>query len=229
MSRSNAIYIPALTIMNKIEPLINKYTVMLYYTDTPEPTLTVLGETYKGISMLEALDLIIRNPHQYPTISQVIARKYFQSIAMYFQQPIVPTLGFKLCSPDAVVPTKRVIDVGFDLTIISIHSNISNKITMYDTGVALNIPIGYYVELVPRSSLSKTGYMLANSVGIIDPGYTGTVKVPLIRIDESMPEMKLHTRVAQLILKPYVFAHAHKVDHLHTSSRGTDGFGSTNS
>ena len=52
--------------------------------------------------------------------------------------------------------------------------------------------------LVPRSSISKTGYMLANSVGVIDRTYTGNVLVPLIKVDKSMPDLILPARVVQL-------------------------------
>jgi deoxyuridine 5'-triphosphate nucleotidohydrolase len=201
---------------------------MIHFSCKPEPTLTILGERYTGISMLEALDLVRLYPEQYPGVSQYDVDQHFQHLALYFQQPMVPTLGFKLCDDLAVLPSKRIIDVGFDLTITGVSKMISNKITLFETGVALDIPPGYYVELLPRSSISKTGYMLANSVGVIDPGYTGSVKVPLIKIDESMPDLELPVRIAQLILKPYVVAHSRTTQNLQATSRGSGGFGSTN-
>lgn len=200
---------------------------MIHFTSTPQPKLIILGETYTGISMLEALDLVRSSPELYPTVSQSDVNLYFQMIALYFQQPIIPTLGFKLCDERAVLPSKRVIDVGFDLTIIDVYQTISDKIIMFETGVALDIPIGYYIELVPRSSMSKTGYMLANSVGIIDPGYSNSVKVPLIKVDSTMPDLQLPIKIAQLILKPYVFSHATQVEYIQHTTRGTGGFGST--
>jgi deoxyuridine 5'-triphosphate nucleotidohydrolase len=201
---------------------------MIQLLSSPQPTLIVLGETYTGVSMLEVLDLMRSNPDQYPTIDQSDVEKYLRLVALWFQQPEIPTLGFKLCSEQAVLPTKRVSDVGFDLTITRVHSVVSNQITMFDTGVALDVPVGYYVEMVPRSSMSKTGYMLANSVGVIDPGYLGTIKVPLVKIDQSLPDIQLPCRIAQLILKPYVFAHSVLVDSLKPTTRGVGGFGSTN-
>lgn len=200
---------------------------MIYFNARPTPSLTILGETYTGISMLEALDIIKRNPDNYPDIDQYDVDQYFNIIALYFQQPVVPTLGFKLNDENAVLPSKRIIDVGFDITIIGIHKQISSKITMYETGISISIPTGYYVELVPRSSLSKTGYMMTNSVGIIDPGYTGTIKVPLVKIDPHMDDISLPIRVAQLILKPYVFAHIEQISNITKTSRGANGFGST--
>lgn len=144
---------------------------MIQFSALPQPQLTILGKSYVGISMLEALDLVRSNPDQYPTISKYEVGVYFQMLALYFQQPVIPTLGFKLQDPTAVLPSKRVIDVGFDLTIIDVYQTVSDNIIMFETGVALDIPVGYYVELMPRSSMSKTGYMLANSVGVIDPSF----------------------------------------------------------
>ena len=39
----------------------------------------------------------------------------------------------------------------------------------FDTGISIHVSDGYYVEIVPRSSITKTDFLLANSVGIIDP------------------------------------------------------------
>lgn len=201
---------------------------MIYFITKPEPTLTIYGKPYKGITMLETLETILKNPDQYKNLEMSEVEYYFDIVARYHQQTIIPSLGFNLKHDDAVLPTKRIIDVGFDLTIISVYQKISNKITLFETGVALNIPIGYYIELVPRSSMSKTGYMLANSVGVIDPAFCGSVKVPLIKIDDSMPNIELPIKIAQLILKPYVFAHTYQTNHITPTTRGDGGFGSTN-
>ena len=141
----------------------------------------------------------------------------------------VPKLGFRLHSDDAIMPSKNIIDVGYDLTIVGVSKQLTQMTTMFESNVSLVIPIGYYVELVARSSLSKTGYMLANSVGIIDPGYTGTIKVPLIKVDQSAPDIELPARVAQLILKPYTVSHGYNAneENLVETSRGGGGFGST--
>ena len=83
-----------------------------------------------------------------------------------------------IMSDRAFFPTKaHPSDIGYDLTAIDIFKKISNRTTLFETGIAVSPPQGYYLEIIPRSSLSKTGYMLANSVGIIDPDYTGTLKI----------------------------------------------------
>ncbi len=197
------------------------------FSETPYPTLTVSGQTFTGISMLEVLDKVLREPESSLNSEPDHLEEMYQRIAMYHRHPSVPTLGFKLCCAEAVLPTKRIIDVGFDLTIIGVAKEVSAKTTLFETSVALDIPLGYYVELVPRSSLSKTGYMLANSVGIIDPGYTGTVKVPLVKVDDSMADLVLPAKVAQLILKPYIYSHSREVQQIASTTRDAGGFGST--
>ncbi len=199
------------------------------YLSTENPVaLYVYGARYTGISILEKLETIKNNPEQYPNIPVAEVDRLFSIIALYHQKKEIPVLGFNLKDERAVLPSKRIIDVGFDLTIIDVAKHISDKITLYETGVALDIPLGYYVEMVPRSSISKTGYMLANSVGVIDPCYTGTIKVPLIKIDDSMPNIELPVRIAQLIVKPYAVAHSKQVYDISATTRGDGGFGSTN-
>lgn len=132
----------------------------------------------------------------------------------------------------SVLPTKKhESDTGFDVTVISrLHSNKDElfKVTMYETGICLRPPKGYYYELVPRSSLQKFGYMLANSVGIIDNEYRGEIMVPLIKFDKDAPDLELPMRVAQLIPRKIENINFNVVDSFdHESERGTNGFGST--
>lgn len=133
---------------------------------------------------------------------------------------------------DAIIPSKvRLSDVGIDLTIIKKHKTVRNNIIMYDTGIKIQVPVGFYVEVVPRSSLIKTGWMLANSVGIIDNSYTGNIFVVVARIDPDADELPLPFTGFQLIVKKqwYPLMQISKTnDLLPETSRGAGGFGSTN-
>lgn len=190
-------------------------------TFEPTPTLTINDEVYYGINIIDKLHSIMNESDE--------AKKMFIDAVSIYQRNQLPKIGFCVEDNRAVVPTKRVIDVGYDLTVVSIYSQPTQLTTMFETYISLDIPLGYYVELVPRSSLSKTGYMLANSVGIIDPGFTGTLKVPLIKVDQSAPNIQLPARVAQLILKPYVVSESYLTNktELVKTIRGSQGFGST--
>ena len=194
---------------------------MISLTFEPTATLTIDGQVFHGINILEKLFQIRSTSAE--------AERIFQLAANAYRRHQVPRLGFRLESGNAVMPSKKIIDVGYDLTVVAVSKQLTQLTTMYETYVSLDIPLGYYVELVARSSITKTGYMLANSVGIIDPGYTGTLKVPLIKVDQSAPDLELPARVAQLILKPYVVSEAFDATGggLTETSRGTGGFGST--
>lgn len=100
-----------------------------------------------------------------------------------------------------------------------------------DTGVHATPPPGFYIELVPNSRLAKTPFIYANSVGIIDPGYTGSMRVILNPANSITPEdlekfLPGHT-VGQLILRRRHEADFIQVDTLDETERGSGGFGST--
>ena len=119
-------------------------------------------------------------------------------------------------------------DVGLDLTALKVHKKIGEKTTMYDTGICVQPPEGYYTEIIPRSSISKTGYMLSNSIGIVDPGYSGSLKIVLTKIVKSLLDLQVPFTVCQLILRPALNMVPIEVTKLQETSRGDRGFGSTN-
>lgn len=137
------------------------------------------------------------------------------------------TFRVKKSHPDAVVPTKaHSSDAGFDITVIR-EIKTEGDVTFYGTGIHVEPPFGYYFQLVPRSSISKTGYSLANSVGIIDAGYQGELIIAL-RKNEDRKTLELPCRIAQLIpfeihpMRPVLVERF-----LGETVRGQGGFGST--
>ena len=135
--------------------------------------------------------------------------------------------------PNAIIPHKtRLSDVGYDIHIIRKHSQFNNSTSLYDTGIALKIPLGYYVEIVPRSSLSKSGYILSNSVGIIDRSYRGNLFIALTKVtDDAIDiESQLPFKCCQLIFKRQSFIELcveSEEDTYTQSTRDQGGFGST--
>jgi dUTP pyrophosphatase len=131
---------------------------------------------------------------------------------------------------DAISPSKeRASDSGYDLVLLEKIKTVG-KVEFYDTGIKVKPNFGYYFQVVPRSSISKTGYMLANSIGIIDRTYLGNIIVALIKIDESAPDLILPMRLVQMIPTPIVHFELDEVDNLDSNEthRGVGGFGSTN-
>ena len=138
-------------------------------------------------------------------------------------------IQFKL-KKGAVEPTKAgKNEVGYDLTIISVDKKINNVTTLYETNVIAIPPCGYYFEIVPRSSIIKTGYVLTNSVGIIDPTYRGTLKISLTKVNPSSPDLELPNKRFQLIPRAFI---SNKftttcINKIDKTERGDGGFGST--
>jgi dUTP pyrophosphatase len=135
---------------------------------------------------------------------------------------------YKRTHEDAVAPFKtRASDSGYDLTLISKVKEV-NGVEFFDTGVIVEPPLGYYFDLVPRSSLSKSGYMLANSVGIIDRGYRANILVPLVKVCKDAPDIVLPFKAVQLIPRRIAHMRGVEVDSFEETQRGEGGFGSTN-
>lgn len=166
-----------------------------------------------------AIDLLGKVPHV-PEWRIVVARPADANI---------PKLLVRVDDDRAVIPNKtRLSDVGFDVTIVRVHKKLSDVVTMYDTGISVSTDQGFYLEMVPRSSLIKSGYMLANSVGIIDPSYTGPLLVALAKIDPSAPDLELPFTCCQLIVRrqEHAFVHVTREPPARTT-RNDGGFGST--
>lgn len=96
------------------------------------------------------------------------------------------------------------------------------------TGLKMEIPEGYYLQIVSRSGLAlKQGIIVLNSPGIIDSGYKN--EIGLILYNTSGTDVEIHQgdRMAQGILSKYYHINWKKVDNLTDSDRGENGFGSS--
>ena len=85
----------------------------------------------------------------------------------------------------------------------------------------------YY--LYPRSSISKTPFRLANSVGIIDAGYRGNLMAMIDNISNEVQTIQKGTRLFQICGRYLEPVHLELVEELTETERGNDGFGSTGS
>jgi len=137
------------------------------------------------------------------------------------------TFKFVRTRQDAVPPRKaHATDSGYDLWLLEKVKE-ENGMVMYDTGIAVKPPHGFYFELVGRSSISKSGYILANSVGIIDSSYRGTLKVALVKVNPEAPDLEMPCRLVQLIPRQFLHLEPVEVEELDTTARGEGGFGSS--
>ena len=153
-------------------------------------------------------------------------------------------IQFKKTLPEAVIPRRAgPHEAGFDMTLVRYEKQMAANAYMFDTGIALCPPPGHYAIVVPRSSLVYQGVVLTNSLGVIDPTYTGSIKVVLSFIDAAttletfLPRLPL--KLCQLLFLPmlqhYVEVEVSRLGNEVVSTteeemgrtRGSHGFGST--
>lgn len=96
------------------------------------------------------------------------------------------------------------------------------------TGLFLEIPVGYEVQVRPRSGLAaKKGITVLNAPGTIDADYRGEVCVILVNLSQEPFVVERGERVAQLVLARHEVMDWESVEVLEESERGEGGFGST--
>ncbi len=99
---------------------------------------------------------------------------------------------------------------------------------MIPTGIKMDIPVGYEVQVRPRSGLAaKHGVTVLNSPGTIDSDYRGEVKVILINHGKEAFVVNSGERIAQFVISKVIQADFVLSDELSESERGEGGFGST--
>ena len=109
----------------------------------------------------------------------------------------------------------------------NIHLN-SKDTLLIRTGLCLEIPEGYEVQIRPRSGLAlKNGISVLNSPGTIDADYRGEIKVLLINHGPKTFKIENEMRIAQMVVTKYEKIQFKTVDDLSKSKRGSGGFGST--
>lgn len=174
-------------------------------------------------------------------------------------------IKFMKTHPDAVIPTRGSDGAaGFDLTAVSLRR--AADLYIYDIGIAMEIPEGYFAAIFPRSSIFFTGLELTNCVGVIDSDFRAPISAIFREVpgDQHARRLALHPlfpgkthmmhpykpgdRIAQLIIQPCVVPTQKvrqdmeiayrlpmqleqveflEVPELSTTTRGSNGYGST--
>ncbi len=118
-------------------------------------------------------------------------------------------------------------DAGMDIRCVEgavLHPGVPQALS---TGLALEIPSGYEVQIRPRSGLAlKHAITLPNSPATIDPGYRGELKVILLNLGASSYEIQAGDRIAQMVVARYESVKWEETA-LAESVRGVGGFGSS--
>ena len=118
---------------------------------------------------------------------------------------------------------------------LDVAAYIENNIIIYprekaivSTGFSISVPIGYEVQIRPRSGLAaKKNITVLNTPGTIDADYRGEIKIILINLGKEKFIIENGDRIAQMVVCPVVQADLEEVKELSNTERGSGGFGST--
>ena len=159
-----------------------------------------------------------------------------------------------LLHPDAKIPTKaHATDNGYDIYATSVEYDEEIDCYIYHTGISVKVPIGYSLDVIPKSRHRKTNSYMPNTPGDVDPGYTGEILVNYkprlpriirniilkivntIHLDSILSDISVECQppygageaVAQCYLTPHPDIVFNQVDDLPETERGNGGHGST--
>lgn len=118
---------------------------------------------------------------------------------------------------------------------MDLRANITDPITIaplaraiVPTGLFVEIPLGYEMQIRPRSGLAaKCGLTVLNSPGTIDSDYRGEICVILVNLSGDPFVVERGERVAQAVVSQYARVEWECAKQLDSSQRGDKGFGST--
>ena len=145
---------------------------------------------------------------------------------------------FKKLHPNAVIPKQATeLAGGWDVTCTEIVQE-SPDFIICKLGFALQPPVGYRVILVPRSSFTKTKWIMQNAPGCADADYLGEyqyrlralpIKNNILGTAFEYPEVpfKVGDRIGQIFLEEVIPIEFKEVDSLTQTNRGEGGYGST--
>ena len=154
---------------------------------------------------------------------------------------------FKKVHPDAQLPKyAHEDDAGMDVCAVDDVKLAIGKPTLVKTGLVAEIPIGYEIQVRPRSGLALKGVTVFNAPGTIDAKYRGEIGVVLYAVKGNITissgvvdekgwrtdsqeyfQIKKGDRIAQLVLAPVTTCIPVETDDVSDTDRGTGGFGST--
>ena len=142
---------------------------------------------------------------------------------------VMVSVKVKKLGENAVVPRyAHEGDAGMDVCSVENCVLKSGERRLVSTGLAFEIPVGYELQVRPRSGLAlKKGISLVNSPGTLDAGYRGELGVILINHGDEDFEIRVGDRIAQVVLNKFEVMDVEEVGELGGSERGEGGFGST--
>ena len=136
--------------------------------------------------------------------------------------------GIKIVLDDGAFVPERAheADAGYDLktpfdTVIRPGGS-----AIVDTGVHIAIPAGYFGKIESKSGLN-VNHGIVSCGGVIDSGYTGSIRVKLYNFGRLPYTFRTGEKIAQLIIQPCILPELIITDKLLKTERGNNGFGSS--
>lgn len=149
-------------------------------------------------------------------------------------EPAPPEVEWRYCSEEAYETYEqgwkrsRQEDAGVDLRILEAVELSPGETRLTGTGIAINITEETVCAVIlPRSGHGLKGLSLGNTMGLIDCGYQGELKLALYNRTQRPLTLEAGERVAQLLFLPVLRPHLTQVRRFEMSPRGARGFGSS--
>lgn len=165
--------------------------------------------------------------YRFSTIETIDERKYKKMKVVLDSGAIMPTrahstdAGLDLYAPeDVCVPG---CETGFIMDFGCVEVLVGSA--TIDTGVHVQIPAGYVGMIKSKSGLNVKHGIL--SEGVIDAGYTGSIRVKLYNMGKADFHIKKGQKISQLVILPIITPNLELVGSLEETERGNGGFGST--
>jgi len=135
-------------------------------------------------------------------------------------------LKVKRLHENAIIPTRaHPTDAGLDICSIENLWVNERGIAILRTGLSMEVPEGYEIQIRPRSGLSAKGFVAV--LGTVDAGYRGEVMVTIINLGPFDYYVRAGDRIAQAVISRVELWEPQECWELSVSDRGTKGHGST--
>lgn len=138
-------------------------------------------------------------------------------------------MKIKKLHPDAIIPEYATEgSVAFDLHAMEYYNIFRNCQRLIRTGLSVEIPIGFEMQIRQRSGLSiKYPNYIMNSPGTIDQDFVGEILIPIRNNSENKWYISHGDRIAQAVISPIIKVEFKEVNDLNKTKRGKGGFGHT--
>ena len=187
----------------------------------------------------EEIEKLIQDMRENPNFSQkkkdifekIVRRsiELTEELSLNLRERIV--VKIKRINEEAIIPIyAHSTDAGADIFAIENTTIEAGKTKIIPTGLQMEIPMGYEVQIRPRSGMSaKTKIRVANAPGTIDSSFRGEVGIILENIGNEDYEVKKGDKIAQMLIAETPMMKFKEVEELSSTERGNGGFGSTDS